>query len=74
MENHQTEFFGEGNSTSTPDATYHYDGDGRRVKKVAASEVTIFVYNAGGKLVAEYSTILSQHTERLLLRYQKREA
>ena len=59
MENHQTEFFGEGNSTSTPDATYHYDGDGRRVKKVAGSEVTIFVYDASGKLVAEYATTIA---------------
>lgn len=37
-------------------ALYHYDGDGRRVKKVLpnSQEETIFVYNAGGKLVAEY--------------------
>ena len=35
---------------------YFYDGDGRRVKKVSASETTIFVYDAEGKLVAEYST------------------
>ena len=35
---------------------YIYDGDGRRVKKIVGSEVTIFVYNAGGQLVAEYST------------------
>ncbi|MBD0369932.1 MAG: RHS repeat protein [Pyrinomonadaceae bacterium] len=36
-------------------ATYQYDGDGRRVKKVIGSETTIFVYNAGGQLVAEYT-------------------
>ena len=35
--------------------TYSYDGAGARVKKVSASETTIFVYDAGGKLVAEYS-------------------
>lgn len=37
---------------------YSYDGDGRRVKKVVAStsETTIFVYDASGKMVAEYST------------------
>jgi len=35
---------------------YFYDGDGKRVKKVAGSETTIFVYDAMGKLVAEYST------------------
>jgi len=39
---------------------YEYDGDGKRVKKIvpATSEVTVFVYDAGGKLVAEYSTIV----------------
>ncbi|PYT00375.1 MAG: hypothetical protein DMF63_07330 [Acidobacteria bacterium] len=37
---------------------YSYDGDGKRVKKVVPStgETTIFVYDAAGKLVAEYST------------------
>jgi RHS repeat-associated protein len=59
MENHQTEFFEESNSGSTPDATYYYDGDGKRVKKVTGTEVTIFVYNAGGTLVEEYSTELA---------------
>ena len=38
---------------------YFYDGDGKRVKKIAGDEVTIFVYDAGGKLVAEYSTIVA---------------
>ncbi|KXK00613.1 MAG: cell well associated RhsD protein, partial [Acidobacteria bacterium OLB17] len=39
---------------------YLYDGDGKRVKKIVPStgEVTVFVYDAGGKLVAEYSTIV----------------
>lgn len=37
-------------------ATYSYDGDGRRVKKVTGIVTTIFVYNAMGQLVAEYST------------------
>ncbi len=39
---------------------YQYDGDGKRVKKVvpATGEVTVFVYDAAGKLVAEYSTIV----------------
>lgn len=36
--------------------TYSYDGSGARVKKVVGNEVTIFVYDAAGKLVAEYST------------------
>jgi RHS repeat-associated protein len=39
--------------------TYYYDGNGRRVKKSTALETTIFVYDAGGILVAEYSTKLS---------------
>ncbi len=40
---------------------YFYDGDGRRVKKYVPStgEVTIFVYDAAGKLIAEYSTIVA---------------
>src|SRR5690606_8116901 len=39
---------------------YWYDGDGRRIKKHVPStgEVTVFVYSAGGQLVAEYSTIV----------------
>ena len=39
---------------------YFFDGDGKRVKKYVPStgEVTVFVYNAGGSLVAEYSTIV----------------
>jgi RHS repeat-associated protein len=36
-------------------ASYQYDGDGRRVKKVSASEETVFAYDAAGMLVAEYS-------------------
>lgn len=41
---------------------YRYDGDGKRIKKIvpSAGEVTIFVYDAAGKLVAEYSTVQSQ--------------
>jgi hypothetical protein len=39
-------------------AQYFYDGDGKRVKKVVpgTGEVTIFVYDASGKLIEEYST------------------
>ena len=55
-ENHQKEFFVAENQTSTPDATYHYDGRNQRVKKIVGNEVTIFVYNAMGRLAAEYST------------------
>jgi RHS repeat-associated protein len=35
---------------------YSYDGDGHRVKKVTTSATTIYVYNAMGQMVAEYST------------------
>jgi RHS repeat-associated protein len=39
---------------------YFYDGDGKRIKKIvpATGETTIFVYDAAGKQVAEYSTIV----------------
>jgi RHS repeat-associated protein len=37
---------------------YFYEGDGKRVKKIAGSEETIFVYDAGGKLIGEYSTVV----------------
>jgi RHS repeat-associated protein len=37
---------------------YFYDGDGKRLKKVnpQTGETTVFVYDASGKMVAEYST------------------
>jgi RHS repeat-associated protein len=37
---------------------YFYNGDGQRVKKIVpgTGETTVFVYDAAGKLVAEYST------------------
>lgn len=40
---------------------YFFDGDGKRVKKVVPStgEVTVFVYDASGKSVAEYSTVVA---------------
>jgi RHS repeat-associated protein len=46
-ENRQTAFNG-------GTGQYFYDGDGRRVKKIDASGTTVFVYNAGGQLIAEY--------------------
>lgn len=36
-------------------ASYVYDGDGKRVKKTVGVTTTIFVYNAMGQMVAEYS-------------------
>jgi|GEM_PF-1768093 len=35
---------------------YFYDGEGHRVKKVVGSNTTVFVYDAMGKLVAEYES------------------
>lgn len=55
-ESRQNAFFTASNSGSTPDATYSYDGDGKRVKKITATETTIFVYDASGKIAAEFST------------------
>ena len=46
---------GGGHPIVTADAGYTYDGEGRRVKKVSADETTIFVYDASGVLIAEYS-------------------
>ncbi|MFV0387896.1 MAG: RHS repeat domain-containing protein [Pyrinomonadaceae bacterium] len=45
------------NSSNVIIGQYFFDGDGKRVKKVTASETRMFVYNAGGKLVSEYSTL-----------------
>jgi RHS repeat-associated protein len=43
---------------------YFYDGEGKRVKKVVPnSEETIFVYDAGGKLIAEFSNIVASQQE-----------
>lgn len=44
---------------------YSYDGSGARVKKYVPStgETTIFVYDAGGALAAEYSTIVAPVSE-----------
>jgi hypothetical protein len=61
-ENHQTQYF-ESTNTQTPKAKYFYDGDGRRVKKIVrvqsgqqtVDETTLFVYDGGGALVAEYT-------------------
>ena len=38
---------------NTGAASYGYDGDGKRVKKAVGAEVTVFVYNIAGQLVAE---------------------
>jgi RHS repeat-associated protein len=43
----------------TVKGTYFYDGNGKRVKKIASAETTVFVYDANGQLAAEYSTVLA---------------
>jgi RHS repeat-associated protein len=50
-ENKQTKIM----SGTTPLGEYFYDGDGKRVKKIVGTETTVFVYDASGKMVAEYS-------------------
>ena len=37
-------------------AQYFYDGEGRRVKKIAGNDTTVFVYDALGQMVAEYES------------------
>ncbi len=56
-ENHQIEVQ---NDQDTTIGEYLYDGDGKRVKKIAGTETTIFIYNGSGQLVAEYSTQTSE--------------
>ena len=43
------------NTATNSTANYYYDGSGKRVKKVVGTQETIFVYDAFGKLVAEYT-------------------
>jgi RHS repeat-associated protein len=47
--------FGTG-GLSTGGGAYVYDGDGRRVKKTVGTEVTICVYDAAARMVAEYTS------------------
>ncbi len=61
-ENHQTmvETVDANGNRITLDGEYLYNGEGKRVKKISSTEITIFVYNGGGTLVAEYSTAVAQ--------------
>ncbi len=52
-ENKMTSFNGGG---SQGGASYSYDGDGNRVKKVVGTLTTVFVYDESGRMVAEYSS------------------
>jgi RHS repeat-associated protein len=51
------------NSSGTVLGLYSFDGDGKRIKKETADEITVFVYDASGKPVAEYSTQTSQEPQ-----------
>jgi RHS repeat-associated protein len=47
-ENRQTSY------TKSGASGYSYDGDGRRVTRTVGGTITVFVYNVGGHLIAEY--------------------
>jgi RHS repeat-associated protein len=57
------------NSVTGTVGEYFYDGDGKRVKKYVPKpdpepdEVTIFVYDAAGKLIEEFSSDVASSTE-----------
>jgi RHS repeat-associated protein len=51
-DNRQTSY--NGGNPLTGGATYAYDSQGRRVKKVSSAGTTTFIYNVLGQLVAEY--------------------
>ncbi len=50
-ENRQTQYTKSQQATNS----YYYDGDGHRIKKIDSSGTTVFVYDAGGQLIAEYT-------------------
>ena len=57
-ENRQVKY--NGGASVNGGATYLYDGEGRRVKKLSGTVATIFIYNATGQLVAEYSSAAAE--------------
>jgi len=59
-ENHLTQVQ---NTSSQTTATYQYDGTGKRVRKLVGDQETVFVYDAFGKLVAEYTMNQAVTTE-----------
>jgi RHS repeat-associated protein len=42
--------------TETLISSYAYDGGGRRVKRIVADTASIYAYNAGGQMLAEYTS------------------
>ncbi|MBK7706304.1 MAG: RHS repeat-associated core domain-containing protein [Acidobacteria bacterium] len=59
-ENKQTQVY---DSVTQTTANYVYDGAGKRVKKTVGNQDTYFVYDAFGKLAAEYTTNQTITTE-----------
>ncbi len=57
-ENRQKQFFNRTNGSTTPDAAYYYNGEGKRVRTINGQVETVFVYDATGQLIAEYSNQL----------------
>ena len=55
------------NNVTALNGEYFYDGEGKRVKKIAyingQPENTVFIYDVSGNLVAEYSTIITTAAE-----------
>lgn len=49
-----------GGASASGGATYTYDGEGKRVKKVTGGVTTIFIYNAKGQLLVEYSSAAAE--------------
>ncbi|RPJ56342.1 MAG: hypothetical protein EHM23_23820, partial [Acidobacteria bacterium] len=54
-----------------PGIEYVYDGEGRRIKRITGSRTTTFVYDAFGKLIAEYDTM--QRTSTKFLQYYQKD-
>lgn len=52
-ENRQTQYTKSGQLPNY----YYYDGDGHRIKKIDSSGTTVFVYNFGGQLIGEYTSV-----------------
>lgn len=53
-DNHLTKY--KGGVGAGDGASYRYDGEGRRVAKLTPTEMVVYVYDALGRLVAEYSS------------------
>jgi RHS repeat-associated protein len=54
-EGKQIIFYSSDNSSQEPSAVYFYDGSDKRVKKIVGNKATIYIYDIGERLVAEYT-------------------